>query len=1069
MNNSIKQFNYFSFLLFFLFGGAIIGETVSLSMAVSILGPSIISKLYLINGFLLLLLPTLFFQNIDKVNRGKLLSALLITMTGILSVYLLAYFLLSQNADCLKIATWLILLIYPISYLSKTILFLTFWTLANDIYTVSESKKGFPLVAAWGFVGGLMGACAARLLLVKIDAIMIIGLWGSAYFIGWFFSRKITFIYRDQLLKKEEGAAQRQNQNLFVGVSRVFNSKLIRLIAVLYFFVFIAVFCQDFLFWKKSSLLFLTPNSLASFQYTFYLTHALITILGLRFVMPSMIQKWGFIKIFSLLPITLFAGSVIMIIMSFLKTDERMLLISFAIIQFARYVVFENAFSPIYQMFFAAVPKEKRGRAKTFLEGIIKPCAIMISGIILIPGETFNGEIMCVICILSIGMIVIAFNLRGTYREALLPKISLVDASEDLITEIGSHKDQKIVSLIKGYSYSPDADVRSLAVKILARDASRQAFKIINDIFNSERNDIVRETIARSLKYFSSLNIRQFAEKLLEDENPRIRAHTLNSLNRMEPQWIISQKERVKAMLFDGNSRVQVEAAEFLWKFGAEEDKKNVFLVLDSLCASKNINKMTAGVYLIGMLKPPQWEMILLEFLTSNSFQVFTKCVELIFQTASKETQLKAFAIVEKCSRKHISLMGKTLQTLDIRAFDAIVDFLRTAQNQRMVVEMVHSLRVAIESGKKRRENLAVDPETRGVILERLVKDLEHVYRDSFVWYHFRKKKEKKSRDVFIVLEDALEDQLSRLCERILDVIVLFDTKGIVTAAGKNYDLKDNTQRQQVAEIIENFDDKIISMLAAPIIRSDTWDDIAKIGRTYFHFEFELVAEGLFYFINSKNKWVCFCAFYCIYIIGVDRKLMEKQRASLAVLQTDANMYLSNVAIHFLNGNFKLGNDMIEPFKLLEQVMCLKRTILFKNVSAEKLMELAEIMQSISYKSGTLISREGELSDHLYIVGKGSLRIVKTKDTIKTILSILHPGETYGEIGLFNKAPRFASAIANEDCELWVIQRSELKRFLFDMPEIAYNFLEVFSEKLRKSSEEVVELNTSFANSKRNL
>jgi hypothetical protein len=35
-------------------------------------------------------------------------------------------------------------------------------------------------------------------------------------------------------------------------------------------------------------------------------------------------------------------------------------------------------------MFFASIEKEKRGRAKTFLEGFIKPGAMITSGLILI-------------------------------------------------------------------------------------------------------------------------------------------------------------------------------------------------------------------------------------------------------------------------------------------------------------------------------------------------------------------------------------------------------------------------------------------------------------------------------------------------------------------------------------------------------------------------------------------------------------------------------------------------------------------------------------------------------------
>ena len=158
---------------------------------------------------------------------------------------------------------------------------------------------------------------------------------------------------------------------------------------------------------------------------------------------------------------------------------------------------------------------------------------------------------------------------------------------------------------------------------------------------------------------------------------------------------------------------------------------------------------------------------------------------------------------------------------------------------------------------------------------------------------------------------------------------------------------------------------------------------------------------------------------------------------------------------------------MIEPFELLERVLALKKTSLFRHISAEKLMGLAELFQHIAYKNGTLISREGEISDHLYIIREGSLRVVKTRNGVKTVVTVLQAGETYGEIGLFNQAPRSASAIANEDCDLWIIQRSALKKFLLDMPEIAYNFLEVFSEKLRKSSDEVVELHMSISKAKK--
>jgi len=57
---------------------------------------------------------------------------------------------------------------------------------------------------------------------------------------------------------------------------------------------------------------------------------------------------------------------------------------------------------------------------------------------------------------------------------------------------------------------------------------------------------------------------------------------------------------------------------------------------------------------------------------------------------------------------------------------------------------------------------------------------------------------------------------------------------------------------------------------------------------------------------------------------------------------------------------------------------------------------------------------------------------------------------------LFSQSPLFATAEAETVCDVWIIQRATLKKIILDMPEIAYTFLEIFSEKLRRSSEEIV-------------
>ena len=316
-----------------------------------------------------------------------------------------------------------------------------------------------------------------------------------------------------------------------------------------------------------------------------------------------------------------------------------------------------------------------------------------------------------------------------------------------------------------------------------------------------------------------------------------------------------------------------------------------------------------------------------------------------------------------------------------------------------------------------------------------------------------------------LFLEDALREHLARVCEWALDVAALLDPKGVMVAGRRNFDVKEYTQRFNLIELLDNFGPRHITMLITPILRRDSWELLAKTGRGFFSFDDGSAAGGIRYFISSSNRWTCLCAIYALWKISGARGLLAEEREVLESLAHDPHSLAASAAAQLLSSDKDQPAMTIDAFELLERVMSLKKTPLFASIPAEKLIELAEIIHRVAYKKGTLISREGELSDHLYVVASGSLKIVKIKNGVKTILSIVAKGETYGEIGLFNQAPRSASAIANEDCELWVIQRSALKKFLLEMPEIAYNLLEVFSEKLRRSGEEVALLQTTLSTS----
>ena len=1060
MSRLLPSFQLLAFLMLFLFGGAIVGETVALSMIVSIAGPQVIGKLYLINGLLLFLLPPLFFNNIDRFNRGKLLSIQLISISAILFIYLIVIRLNTILGS--NVVSIILHFLYPISYLSKTVLFLTFWTLANDICYTRETKKEFPKIAAWGFAGGLTGASVSRALLEMMAPDMIIAIWAFSFIIAYFIALRIAEQYRVRLLPKEYIPKQAlEKRAIFKDVESVLSIDLVRFISYLYFIIFIAIFLTDYMFWKTCYLQFVTSKDLASFQFSFYIAHGIITIMGLLFVTPYLVSKYGFIKLFSFLPYTLLFGSMFIFYFLIGGFTKDVIFWVFIIVQFFRYVIFENAFSPIFQMLFASISKEKRGRAKTIIEGIIKPSAIIIAGFLLIILHNYFNSILIIIFVLSISAIWIVSRIRTSYTRGFVPDIPLEYLTDEIIEEIGSNYDQKILSLIKEYSSSSEIDLRSLAVRILAQLGSKQALQTLLSIFEIEKEQTVKRVISRSLKNFYWPETRNFIESLLKDKDYRIRSNAVYSLNNMNCHWKWNLKDQIKPLLFENNIRVQIEAAHFLWQGYEKLEKENVLALLSNLLESENEKKLSAGFYLLCQLKPENWDETLKNHLRSMPMNTFITSIKAILSSASQKSKVEALLITEKLSPSHIEVTGDIIQKIGRPAIGTIFQFSKLATNPQMIFEMVHALRIMRDDvdGYKVISKYKKNKEMENVLYEWIQNELKKLHYDVYLWTRFKSKAMIPENETCIqILNDALKEQIFHKCGWALEAMALLEPHGAVALRRKDLDIRERSQRLDMIEIVEGLGASRFRSLIIPLLEFESWAAIAKVGKHFFGFDDR--EEEIYHFIKSENDWICLCASYCLAYLPNAKSIIQKEKKYFTCLMEKSNTYLSLAAKKLLEQTpEKEGTDM-DPFKFLETVLFFKKTILFHNVPAEKLMAFAEISELSSYKKGITISIENSISDHLYIVKTGSLKIVKVKNNIKALLSIIRSGEAYGEIGLFSQSPRSASAIANEDCEIYVIQRSALKRLLKDFPEIAYNFLEIFSDKLRKSSEELTLLHS---------
>jgi len=134
----------------------------------------------------------------------------------------------------------------------------------------------------------------------------------------------------------------------------------------------------------------------------------------------------------------------------------------------------------------------------------------------------------------------------------------------------------------------------------------------------------------------------------------------------------------------------------------------------------------------------------------------------------------------------------------------------------------------------------------------------------------------------------------------------------------------------------------------------------------------------------------------------------------------------------------------------------LKLVPIFSSLSPEELEELSGITNIKTYKKNTLFFLKDDLATYLFIVKKGCAKVViEHEDGREIILSILYPGDIFGEMALLDGKPRSASVIAKEDCEVLIIARPNFLNFLKKHPNVSIKLLKAISLRLRKTDEQV--------------
>ena len=130
---------------------------------------------------------------------------------------------------------------------------------------------------------------------------------------------------------------------------------------------------------------------------------------------------------------------------------------------------------------------------------------------------------------------------------------------------------------------------------------------------------------------------------------------------------------------------------------------------------------------------------------------------------------------------------------------------------------------------------------------------------------------------------------------------------------------------------------------------------------------------------------------------------------------------------------------------------------LFQNMTVREAKIASLMAYTVDMEPRALLFSEGEIGDEMYVVLGGSISIFLEQDGKRTDLVRLEKGNTFGEMGLFRKAERSASAEAAEKTRLLVINRDCLDPLRKRNPKISAKLFLNLANRLQSSLKETDE------------
>ena len=602
-------------------GVFIMGRNARDTLFLSHYSRDVLTYMYISQAFVVALPAWGYARYTNHFRRDRLLIGSLVVMAaGCLVLWALLF--TAQG--------WVYVALYNWVELMGALMMIQFWTFAGDVFSSREAKRLFP------FIGG--GGVLANILVggIIVAAVKTVGVQSLLLMMAVLLCVCCVCVYRLGQLEKgrlDDQARERRSSDLkrAVKVSTqaqgILQSTHLKIIAGMTCITFVAVQFVDFQFKSVTREAFQGPE-LAQFYGYFTVATGVLAAVAQFGLSARILENFGVVWALLVLPATLLMGNLWVVV-----AGASLYAVTFT--QGAQTAFRYSIYDATMQVIYTPVPANQRGRAKSFIDGILKPAAIGGAGLVLwVLTNRLHlgvGTMAYVALVVIVAWLALVLSIKREYVRELLATLrrrrlnfdegplAITDAPtvEFLRRTLESPDPRQVRNALElvprvtpsrfaheleALGQHPQADIRARAVALLGHGGALASAGHIADRFKDDSPE-VRAAAVRAFCLVGRERALSTMVPFLSDADARVRAAAVAGLIAHGGlDGILQAADPLKRMLEDPDAGVREHAARVL----AEIRVRNFYQPVLALLRDPSPRVQNAALQAAGEMQSPE-------------------------------------------------------------------------------------------------------------------------------------------------------------------------------------------------------------------------------------------------------------------------------------------------------------------------------------------------------------------------------------------------------------------------------------------------------------------------------